>query len=114
MIAWEAPENAKGGRFTISPSSATFDLTFERLILLLAGSALESTASTLLNNPSAEGYITGVVASRRPRGDRIELWLGGKDMNGPPGQEWLEKLKEALAEELEMPELRNTKYKRHL
>lgn len=61
-----------------------------------------------------EGYICGVVASKRPRGDRIELWLGARDFSAAPGQAWLECLKEALSVELEMPELKTTKYKRHL
>lgn len=111
--AWEAIENEKGGRLTISPPSQNFDACYERLILLLAGSSLESGAAELLKEGGVEGFVTGVVASRRPRGDRIELWLGGKDNTAPP-QPWVEALKEVLGNELEMPELKASKYKRHL
>lgn len=74
----------QGGRLTISPSPALFDSTFERIVLLLAGSALEAATTDILNGPAEvgaakEGLVIGVVASRRARGDRIELWLGGKE-----------------------------------
>ncbi|GAA5923882.1 hypothetical protein JCM1841_001423 [Sporobolomyces salmonicolor] len=124
---WEDPYNEKGGRLTISPSAHLFDMIYERLILLLAGSALELGTSDLLQTegpapgskrpptpgPPQEGLIMGVVASRRARGDRIELWLGGRQKREPAPGDWIDRLKEVLAAELEMPELRTSKYKKH-
>lgn len=75
----------------------------------------------------------GVVASRRARGDRIELWIGGKAKREPTPGDWIDRLKEVLADQLEMPEvsfllfpqlryfaetrstsqLRTSKYKKH-
>ncbi|GAA5940805.1 eukaryotic translation initiation factor 4E [Sporobolomyces koalae] len=124
---WEDPYNEKGGRLTISPPAALFDPIYERLVLLLAGSSLELATSDLLTNegpspvskrpptpgPPQEGLIMGVVASRRARGDRIELWVGGKEKREPTPGDWIDRLKEVLAEQLEMPELRTSKYKKH-
>jgi hypothetical protein len=47
------------------------------------------------------------------RGDRIELWLGGSQKQQAPPTEWIDRLKQSLAVELELPELANSKYKRH-
>lgn len=133
---WEDPFNEKGGRLTISPSAHLFDSIYERLILLLAGSALELSASELLhseggpnaadgkkrsnnnaaagtNGPVVEGMVNGVVASRRARGDRIEVWLGGKKRKEPAPGPWIDALKEVLSEELGLPEVRTGKYKKH-
>lgn len=135
---WEDEYNAKGGRLTISPSAHLFDSIYERLILLLAGSALEMSASDLLhsqgganaangggdgkkraqanaapNGAPVEGMVNGVVASRRARGDRIEVWLGGKKRQEPAPAPWIDALKEVLSEELGLPEVRTGKYKKH-
>ncbi|GAA5983490.1 hypothetical protein JCM10908_000306 [Rhodotorula pacifica] len=133
---WEDPYNQKGGRLTISPSAHLFDSIYERLILLLAGSALELSASDLMSeggpntdgkkrsggNAAAaaanggapvEGMVNGVVASRRARGDRIEVWLGGKESGEPAPGPWIDALKEVLSEELGLPEVRTGKYKKH-
>ncbi|GAA5877158.1 hypothetical protein JCM3774_003318 [Rhodotorula dairenensis] len=134
---WEDAFNEKGGRLTISPSAHLFDSIYERLILLLAGSALELSASELLhseggpnannnadskkrsaannatNGPPVEGMVNGVVASRRARGDRIEVWLGGKNRKEPAPGPWIDALKEVLSEELGLPEVRTGKYKKH-
>lgn len=79
-------------------------------MLLLAGSSLESMTEESLGaagskGKGAEGTIVGVVAARRVRGDRIELWLGGKVPKQAPGAEWIDVLKEKLSEALEMPEV---------
>lgn len=58
----------QGGRLTITPDSRKFELVFERLIMLLAGSSLEAAATALGGedvDASAEGFVTGAVASRR-------------------------------------------------
>lgn len=101
----------QGGRLTISPPLAIFDLVYESLVLLLAGSSLEAGASERLNPAGTdpkkpEGIVTGVVASRRARGDRIELWLGGREERTPPPNEWIEQLKDTLGDELDMPDVR--------
>ncbi|GAA5898159.1 hypothetical protein JCM6882_003339 [Rhodosporidiobolus microsporus] len=124
---WEDPYNEKGGRITISPNANLFDAVYERLILLCAGASLEIQASELLQNegplpgskrpatagPQQEGMIMGVVASRRARGDRIEVWLGGKEKREAANSDWIDRLKEVIALELELPELRTVKYKKH-
>lgn len=102
---------SQGGRLTISPPLAVFDRVYESIVLLLAGASLESSAAERLNpsgTPASkpEGIVTGVVASRRARGDRIELWLGGKDERTPAPTEWVDKIKEVLSIELEMPDVR--------
>ena len=103
----------QGGRITISPPSALIDACYERLVLLIAGSALETAVSDIIASPDSgpgrtgvpEGLIIGAVASRRARGDRIELWLGGKEKREPAPSGWVEILKECLALELDMPEV---------
>ncbi|BGP08178.1 hypothetical protein OF846_002656 [Rhodotorula toruloides] len=127
---WEDPYNEKGGRLTISPSPIMFDSIYERLILLLAGASLELQTSHILRtegpspnskrNPSAsatelpEGMVMGVVASRRARGDRIEVWVGGKGKKEPAPMEWVDRFKEVLGDELGLPELKTSRYKKHL
>ncbi|KAM0791502.1 hypothetical protein ACM66B_005955 [Microbotryomycetes sp. NB124-2] len=115
---WEDPWNAKGGRLTISPPAAVFEAVYEKLMLLVAGSVLEMQATQAHEENKSRkseerGQIIGVVASRRARGDRIEVWLGGIDKMQPPNSEWIDKLKESLSEKLAMPELRSGKYKKH-
>ncbi|KAK4705937.1 translation initiation factor 4E, partial [Phenoliferia sp. Uapishka_3] len=115
--AWEDPWNEKGGRITISPPSALIDACYERLVLLIGGSSLEAATADIIAAQATsipEGSIIGAVASRRARGDRIELWLGGKNKREPAPLAWVEILKECLATELDMPELRAGKYKKHL
>lgn len=107
-----------------------FDSIYERLILLLAGASLELQTSHILRtegpspnskrNPSAsatelpEGMVMGVVASRRARGDRIEVWVGGKGKKEPAPMEWVDRFKEVLGDELGLPELKTSRYKKHL
>lgn len=88
-----------------------FEAVYERLILLLAGASLEAATTALAAEAGeavtedSEGFATGATASRRARGDRIELWLSGPKPRTPPPGEWLERLKGVLADELEMPEV---------
>ncbi|SCV71967.1 BQ2448_4661 [Microbotryum intermedium] len=113
---WEDPWNSKGGRLIIQPTPAMFETVFERLVFLLAGSAVEVGASEILKKAgksSKEGFIIGVVASRRARGDRIEVWLGGTEKVMPAPSEWIEAIKERLSEELELPEIKTGKYRTH-
>ncbi|GAA5988429.1 hypothetical protein JCM11641_005339 [Rhodosporidiobolus odoratus] len=113
---WEDPYNEKGGRITISPHATNFDSVYERLVLLCGGASLEIQASELLQaegSDRGEGMIMGVVASRRARGDRIELWLGGKQKKEPAPMDWINHLRQVLSQELEDPALANAKYKKH-
>lgn len=62
----------RGGRLMISPKDdGMFEPIYERLVLLLAGSALEAASHDLLvaaqegGKQPDEGLIIGVVASRR-------------------------------------------------
>lgn len=112
MPAWENVWNEKGGRLTISPPTTLFDQTFEKIVLLLAGSSLESATTDLLEEGTEEGLIIGVVASRRARGDRIELWLGGKVASTPAPSGWVEALKKVLNGELG-ESMETGKFKKH-
>lgn len=72
MLTWLL-RVTQGGRLTISPPAAIFESTYERLVLLLAGSVIECSARDALQAAAAgdstreikEGRIVGVVASRR-------------------------------------------------
>lgn len=113
MPAWEDAWNEKGGRLTLSPPTHAFDNIFEQLVLLLGGSDLEAaTSELLLKNgfTGEEGLIIGVVASRRARGDRIEIWLGGRAERTAPGGEWIEALKKTTENALDIDV---GKYKKH-
>jgi len=131
---WEDKWNASGGRLTISPPPALLDALFLRLLLLLAGASLDHTALLLSKDSSynppppptpgstrggkppiigqGEGNVVGLVASRRNRGDRIEIWIAGRKVGEPPAADWIDRLKEALARE-GMDEMRGVKYKKH-
>lgn len=41
--------------------------------------------------------VCGVVANRRARGDRIEIWLGGETV---PDMSWVEQVREHISKEL--------------
>ncbi|OBZ89178.1 Eukaryotic translation initiation factor 4E-4 [Choanephora cucurbitarum] len=58
---WEDPVNAKGGRLVIS--STLLDNLFEWLLCAFVGGQL------------TEDGCVGIVVSRKPRGDRVELWF---------------------------------------
>jgi hypothetical protein len=103
----EDPLNAKGGRLTISTPKGTLDQTFSLIVLLLIGSILEIDA---LPTEASHGMICGAVASRRARGDRVEIWLGGPD---EPDRDWVQRLKEVLGRELGDASIIGGKYKKH-
>ena len=94
---WEDPWNAKGGRVIISPANGLLDYCWERAVLLLAGNSIESDCSA----GEGSGSLLGVVGSKRPRGDRVEIWIAGPKVGVPPAPEWLERIRGRLAEELE-------------
>jgi hypothetical protein len=113
---------------TLLPSLSLLDPLFLRIILLLAGSSLEHLINSLSTDPSyvppppqtprtarnmgLGGTVTGVVASKRNRGDRIEVWLGGERKGEAPNTEWIERCKEAFAR-CGVEEMRSVKYKKH-
>ena len=99
--------NKLGGRLTISLPNNLLDSTFSALVLLLVGSIVEIDA---LPTQESHGGICGVVASRRQRGDRIEVWLGGPE---EPNGQWVDRVKEVLARELGMPDIEQGRYKKH-
>ncbi|KAF9915755.1 translation initiation factor eIF4E [Lobosporangium transversale] len=65
---WEDPKNKYGGRLTLCPPKALLDIVWETVLILMAGDVLD------LN-----GEGTGAVIARRPRGDRVEVWVGAED-----------------------------------
>jgi hypothetical protein len=99
----------QGGRFTLTPPQHVFDAVYLSLVLLLAGSVIELDASPDVFKP--EGTIVGVVASRRQRGDRIEVWIGGPTKGTGPSTEWLDRVRDSMARELEYPDI--GRYKKH-
>ncbi|ORZ02883.1 translation initiation factor eIF 4e-like domain-containing protein [Syncephalastrum racemosum] len=62
---WEDAENKQGGRLTLCPSRIGLDETFDWVLSAFVGG----------NFDQEVGRVNGVVASRRTRGDRVELWL---------------------------------------
>ena len=104
---WEDPMNKLGGRLTISLPTNLLDTCFTTLVLLLVGSIVEIDA---LPTAESHGGICGVVASRRSRGDRIEVWLGGPE---EPDKAWVERVKGVLAKELGMDDILGGRYKKH-
>ncbi|KAA1121990.1 hypothetical protein PGTUg99_015027 [Puccinia graminis f. sp. tritici] len=123
---WEDPWNAKGGRLTIQTPLAALDPTFESIVLLIAGGVLETDANRKLSGNSGSaghdeskplkqgGRVVGVVGSRRRNGDRIEIWLAGPHIGAPPSEEWIRNIQIVLALEIGSPEIRSTRYKKHL
>lgn len=99
--------NKMGGRLTLSLPNNLLDSTFSALVLLLVGSIIEIDA---LPTQESHGGICGFVASRRQRGDRIEVWLGGPE---EPNGAWVDRVKEVLAKELGMPDIEQGRYKKH-
>eukprot|EP00039_Didymoeca_costata_P007866 m.104696 g.104696 ORF g.104696 m.104696 type:complete len:339 (+) comp13853_c0_seq1:321-1337(+) len=69
---WEDEANKDGGKWVINCSKdrSLSDKWWNLILLGLVGELLD-----------ASHEITGAVFSRRPRGDRIEVWLRGKDSN---------------------------------
>lgn len=99
--------NKAGGRLTISTPRPYLDAVFTTVVFLLVGAVLEVDA---LPTETSQGTICGVVASRRARGDRVELWLGGESA---PDRAWIDRLKQVLARELGDPAVLTSKYKSH-
>lgn len=62
---WEDAENKQGGRLTLCPTRISLDETFDWVLSAFVGG----------NFDHDTGRVNGVVASRRTRGDRVELWL---------------------------------------
>ncbi|EGG04146.1 uncharacterized protein MELLADRAFT_75229 [Melampsora larici-populina 98AG31] len=103
---WEDPWNSKGGRLTISLNISILDRIFETLILLTAGGVIE-------DETDYKGKITGIVGSRRSRGDRIEIWLSGNRLGESPNEDWIKDVIGCLGREIGN-EVGGIKYKKHL
>lgn len=73
------------------------EAVFERLVLAIVGSAIEQDCG------EEGGAILGVVGSRRQRGDRCEIWLGGKTQESAPTEQWIEKVRQRISQEIELP-----------
>ncbi len=67
---WEDPANAQGGKWVVLFRSAAplLDASWANLTMALVGEILD---------PDDE--VCGIVASTRPRIDRIQLWTRGRD-----------------------------------
>ncbi|RHZ63266.1 hypothetical protein Glove_330g31 [Diversispora epigaea] len=68
---WEDPANANGGKWVISlrnSQNQVLDRSWEWLVYALVGEELDENDD-----------ICGAVMSRRPRGDRIAVWVRDKD-----------------------------------
>ncbi|WVF65353.1 hypothetical protein IAT40_000079 [Kwoniella sp. CBS 6097] len=67
---WEDPANANGGKWVIlfRNSSTTMDVAWANLTMALVGEILDP-----------EDLVCGVVASNRPKIDRIQIWTRSRD-----------------------------------
>ncbi|OCF40601.1 hypothetical protein I317_05611 [Kwoniella heveanensis CBS 569] len=67
---WEDPANANGGKWVIlfRNSSPTMDVAWANLTMALVGEILDP-----------EDLVCGVVASNRPKIDRIQIWTRSRD-----------------------------------
>lgn len=67
---WEDPANAKGGKWVILFRSAPhlLDIAWANLTMSLVGEILDP-----------EDKVCGVVASTRPKVDRVQIWTRDKD-----------------------------------
>lgn len=79
--------NSKGGRLTVPCQKGQIDAIYTQIVLLLVGSVVEVDSEA---TSQSGGMICGAVASRRSRGDRIEIWLGGETA---PDQNWISRVK---------------------
>ncbi|WWC63818.1 uncharacterized protein I303_106423 [Kwoniella dejecticola CBS 10117] len=67
---WEDPSNANGGKWVIlfRNSSNTMDVAWANLTMALVGEMLDE-----------EDEVCGIVASNRPKIDRIQIWTRSRD-----------------------------------
>ncbi|ODN97342.1 translation initiation factor 4E [Cryptococcus wingfieldii CBS 7118] len=81
---WEDPANANGGKWVVlfRSSPGTMDFAWANLTMALVGEMLDP-----------EDQVCGIVASARPKIDRIQLWTRGRT-----DQEGLNKLGKRIVE----------------
>lgn len=67
---WEDPANHDGGKWVLlfRHSAHLLDIAWENLIMALIGNILDP-----------DDKICGIVASNRPRANRLQIWTRGKD-----------------------------------
>nr|XP_031861426.1 uncharacterized protein CI109_003030 [Kwoniella shandongensis]KAA5528498.1 hypothetical protein CI109_003030 [Kwoniella shandongensis] len=67
---WEDPANANGGKWVVlfRSSPPTLDVAWANLTMALVGEILDP-----------EDQVSGIVASNRPKIDRIQIWTRGRD-----------------------------------
>lgn len=99
---WENEWNKNGGRILFFPKEKSLDQIFLALTFLLAGDSLLELVDKVLEGSweKEEGTFSGVVASRREGGDRIEVWLAGKNPETRISMGWVDGVKEVLKKEL--------------
>lgn len=68
---------------------------FERLVLALVGGLVEQECGD-------GGAILGIVGSKRNRGDRCEIWVGGQTQETAPTDAWLESVRARVGQEIEV------------
>ena len=93
-------------------SLAKLAMTFDRLTLLLigdSGSWISPPAGPgrAFNFASSKGIVVGIVANRRAKDDRLEIWLanGGSERGTRLAIDWMKSARTALARELEISEV---------
>ncbi|KAL8280530.1 hypothetical protein RQP46_007178 [Phenoliferia psychrophenolica] len=108
---WEDVHNRLGGRLLIMPKFGQFDVIFYDLIWLLAGASLDDVVD---DEDGRAGTVAGIVAScRKLGGERIEVWTNGPSPSEEPGKAYISRLKDALARELRLPDVRSATFKKH-
>lgn len=67
---WEDPANAKGGKWVILFRSCPglIDIAWANLTMALVGEMLDD-----------QDMVCGIVASSRPKVDRVQIWTRGRD-----------------------------------
>ncbi|WVR08886.1 hypothetical protein IAU60_005945 [Kwoniella sp. DSM 27419] len=67
---WEDPANANGGKWVVlfRSSPTTLDVAWANLTMALVGQVLDE-----------EDQVCGIVASNRPKIDRIQVWTRGRE-----------------------------------
>lgn len=69
---------------------------FERLVLSILGGLIDRDCG------EEGGAILGIVGSKRNRGDRCEIWVGGQNQKIAPTDAWLESVRSRVGQEVEV------------
>ncbi|KAL8286978.1 hypothetical protein RQP46_003984 [Phenoliferia psychrophenolica] len=92
LPVYEDHRNVFGGKISLSLPRHALSRVFLDLALSLAGSTLDAELPT-------PQIVVGIVACRREKQDRLEVWLGARHQYGSVAHEWVRDVREWLKEE---------------